>query len=364
MKRILGAAAALATTTTLASAAGVDRSGQPIGVIFEQGNYAELSFGIVSPDVSGTAVPLAGGFGSGDAANSYTQLGLAYKHQFTDEFSAALIFDQPFGAQIEYPTGTGYFAAGSSAELKSNSLTAVVRYKFANNFSVHGGIRYQELQAEVSVPFIAGYAANTQKDGGVGYVAGVAYEKPEIAMRVALTYNSEIDHDLDTTESFGGVPVPGTSNTPVTTPASWNLDFQSGIAENTLLFGSVRYAENTTFRVEPANYPFNPIVSFASNGLSYNLGVGRRFNDNWAGAVSVGWDKESGGFSSNLAPTDGNISLGLGATYTSDSGMKITGGVRYIKIGNAQTQGGGLSPIANFRDNKAIAAGIKIGFNF
>ena len=49
MKQALTVGAALLLTTSMAQAAGLDRSGQGIGVIFEDGSSVELSFGSVRP---------------------------------------------------------------------------------------------------------------------------------------------------------------------------------------------------------------------------------------------------------------------------------------------------------------------------
>ncbi|MBU2288850.1 MAG: aminotransferase class I/II-fold pyridoxal phosphate-dependent enzyme, partial [Gammaproteobacteria bacterium] len=100
----------------------------------------------------------------------------------------------------------------------------------------------------------------------VGWVAGVAWERPDIAARVSLTYNSEVDHDFDTVERGplvdpdGPGPVPalplleGTSTTTVSTPESWNLEFQTGVAADTLVFGSIRWVEWSAFRVDPRQF--------------------------------------------------------------------------------------------------------------
>ncbi len=371
MKRIIGAAAATAATTSIAFAGGIDRSGQNVGIIFEQGNYAEFSFGHVSPTVSGfgagtapSLVTPTPGQASGNMSPDYTLFGFGYKHEFSEKLSFALIFDQPFGADVDYAATTTYFARGSTAEADSNAVTGLVRYKFNENFSVHGGLRYQSFAAKATVPFVGGYTANGEKDYGIGYVAGVAYERPDIALRVALTYSSEIHHELSTFETGGFT---GTTTTRVDTPQSVNLDFQTGIAADTLLFGSIRWVDWSDFAIAP--FGFNAatggaLVSYDNDTVTYNLGVGRRFNENWSGAISVGYEKENGGFSSNLGPTDGNFSIGLGGTYTSGP-IKVTGGVRYIKIGNAQTQLGGSGVAAsNFDGNKAVAVGLKVGYSF
>ena len=75
----------------------------------------------------------------------YGVVGLAYKQQLSPRtVSLGLFFDQPYGANIAYPDGTNYYAEGATAELDTNTLTAVLRYEFPNNISVYGGLRYQD----------------------------------------------------------------------------------------------------------------------------------------------------------------------------------------------------------------------------
>ncbi|MGB3316028.1 MAG: outer membrane protein transport protein, partial [Albidovulum sp.] len=372
MKKVSSIAAVVALSATTAVAGGVDRSGQSTSILFEQGNYLEFSLGSVSPSVSGTAValPFPGlqGAKSGDMSGDYTQFSAGYKHRFSNSLEAAVIIDKPFGADVDYPVATAlpaYYANGSTATLKSSAITGILKYKTPQNISIFGGLRYQTLSAEASIPFIATYNANGSRDGGLGYLVGVAWEKPEIAARVALTYNSKIKHKLDTAEtSLATLGATLTSVTEVETPQSVNLEFQTGIAADTLLFGSIRWVEWSAFDITPAHYQAitggASLVSYDDDTISYSLGVGRKFNENWSAAVTLGYEKPTGGFSSNLGPTDGYRSIGLGATYTMDN-VKITGGVRYVDIGDTQTQLGAIQPSADFKDNDAVAWGIRIG---
>ena len=151
MKRFMTAGAALLMTTSIAAAGGLDRSGQSIGAIFEDGDYAELSFGSISPNVSGVGFSsgFAPGTTTGNVTPDYTQLGLAYKSQLTDEFSLAIIYDQPFGAQVDYDTGSSYVLTTTSAEVESDGVTVLGRYEINPNFSFHGGLRYVQVQATV-----------------------------------------------------------------------------------------------------------------------------------------------------------------------------------------------------------------------
>ena len=362
MKRVTATLGALVMTAGAAAAGGIDRSGQSVGVIFETGNYLEFSLGSINPDVSGVATafsPTPGG-ASGNMALNYLQLGGAIKFKLGENLDAAIIFDQPFGSDVLYPAAP-YFLTGSNAELNTNAITGVLKYRLPSNISVYGGLRYQTMDANAVVTLIPGYSVQGASDGGVGYVVGAAYEKPEIALRVALTYNSEVKHSLATTEFGAASP-----DTPITTPQSVNLEFQTGVAANTLVFGSVRWVDWTAFNISPAVYTAatgKPLVSYSSDTVSYSLGVGRKLSDTWSVALSFGYEAPVGGFASNLGPTDGKRSVTLGASYTTGN-TKITGGVTYVDIGDAQTTLVAGLPAANFRGNQALGVGVKVGFSF
>jgi long-chain fatty acid transport protein len=348
MKTALISAGAVAISATIASAGGVERSAQPMGVLFEQGRYLEVSMGVIDPTVSGS---LGGGLlPTGDIAESYSSLAFAYKMDFTPTLSMAVIVDEPIGANVFYPNGTGYPFAGATAIVDSTAVTGVLRYRFASGFSVYGGARVVRTQGTVSLP---GYTVSTNNDVAYGYLVGIAYERPDIALRVALTYNSEITHDFASIEQGF---VPGAFSTSI--PQSLNLEFQSGVAANTLVFGSIRYVDWNTFNISPPNFPSNPLVAYNGSSMAYNIGVGRRFTDNWSGAVTTGYETGTGNPMTNLGPTNGRTSVGLGVTYTQGP-MSISGGVQYIWLGNAITTIG-----ADFSDNTAVAAGVRIGFHF
>lgn len=359
MKTFWTTTAAAALLSHSALAGGVDRSGQSIAVIFEEGNYAEFSLGFISPDVSGTTAGALVGVASGDVAPSYTQLSGAYKWNYGGPLDVGIIVDQPFGASVDYPVGTGYPLAGSNATLTSQAATIVASYGMGNGFSLHGGARAQSLEMDVALPGL-GYTGVGDRSISYGYLVGAAYERPEIALRVALTYNSAIDHDIATTETG-----PTTSTTPVTTPQSVNLEFQTGIMADTLLFGSARWVNWSNFDISPIVYAGatggSSLVDFADDTITYSLGIGRRFSDTWSGAVTVGYEPRSGGLSSNLGPTDGRASIGLGATYTNGN-VKVTGGISYVMLGDTDTAVSAAPLIfGNFRDNTTLAAGVKIG---
>ncbi|KPU84072.1 hypothetical protein JI58_06080 [Marinosulfonomonas sp. PRT-SC04] len=345
--------AGIALTAGTAFAGGIERSSQSVGVLFEEGTYGEVTFSTVSPSVSGT---FGGVIPSGDMAASYQNYSFSYKQDLGENLSFALIVDQPIGANVAYPSAGAYPFAGSTATLNSHAVTGFLRYKFPSNVSIYGGLRAQSVTADLNVvgqaplPGVASYSLHVGTDIAYGYAFGVAYEKPEIALRIALTHNSEITHSLSDNA--------GTSFD-VIIPKSWNLEFQSGVAKDTLVFGSIRWVEWTAFNISPPDYALGTLADGKSNTISYTLGVGRKFSDKWSGAVILGYENDGGVPVGNLGPTDGNKSIGLAATYKVNN-VKITGGIRYIKIGDATTTSIG----SNFAGNSAIAMGLKIGVNF
>lgn len=361
MRRVLTSTVALATLTTAAHAGGIERSTTPLSILFEDGNYAEVSFGNVDPSVSGAAPAVLGGTLSGDMAASFGSASLAYKTALTDDIDLAVIIDQPYGVDVDYPAGTFYPFAGSNATVRSTGVTAALRYDLGNQFSVLGGLRSVTTQGEATVVPVGGYTLSTTTETDFGYLLGVAYEKPEIALRVGLTYASEITHDFDATE-FGALSTTFAS----TLPQSLTLDAQSGIAADTLLFGSIRWVDWSEFDISPtafAGASGSSLVDYDEDVITYSIGVGRKFSDTWSGAISISHEAPGEGTVGNLGPTNGNTSISLGGTYTKDN-MKITGGVRYVWIGDAETVLAAGAPNSTFEDNSAIGIGFKVGFSF
>ncbi|MDE3029408.1 MAG: hypothetical protein KGH84_13555 [Paracoccaceae bacterium] len=352
----------------MATAAHLDLSGQSSAVLFAPGTYAEMSFGTISPSVSGVGTVFSGasaGKSSGNMAGGVTALGFAFKKDFGAHWSTALIYDQPFGANVNYPTGTGYFGAGIVARADVNALTGVLKYRFDSNVSLFGGLRYQTFAANIAVPVVASYTGTVSTTSGFGYVAGIAYEKPDIGLRAALTYNSKIKENLPSTES--STALSGVSTTPIYTPQSVNLDLQMGLNKSTLLFGTVRWVNWSDFSINPKVYATltgGPLLSYSRDVVTYTLGVGHKFTENWSGAVTVGYEAPEGGFSSNLGPSDGMKSVGLAAIYTQGN-MKITGGVQYMWLGSTSIGNStGSVAIANFSGSHAVGVGVKVGYTF
>jgi len=367
MKKISMAALAATLIAGGAFAGGVERSSQSVGILFEKGRYAEVTFGAVVPTVSGVGLnaTATGIAKTGDIVPGFGMLSFGYKQPLNDKLDLAIILDEPIGAKSHYPESSDYLLRGVTGEINATGLTSLLRYKLPNNLSVYGGVRIQRLSGNTTVPLV-GYTMNTSKETDLGYVIGAAWEKPEIGARVALTYNSKITHSLEATERFGATTI--NDRFDMTVPESINLEFQTGINPKTLLLGSVRWVRWSEYEIAPPAYaatinpmtgqPFGPLVSYASDVTTVQLGLGRKFSDRWSGALMLGYEHNNGDIAPNLGPTNGMRSVTLVANYQPNDKIKITGGVTYVDIGSAKTS------VGSFDDNHAWGAGVRVGMSF
>ncbi len=372
MRKALLQACAMCVGATGAYAGGLDRSGQGVNILFEEGSAVQLRLGYASPSVSGEQF----GVDSGNVTNSFFSPGLAYKHAFNDRLDFALIYDQPFGADVEYAanyplslnplTPFGGRTDVLRAKADTDAISAVLRYKFEGGFSAIAGVRGQRASLDVAVPAAGGYQTTSDDEIDFGYLVGVAWERPEIAARVSLVYNSKITHNFGLVESFNAppppVPVPVVSlNTEdeVITPQSVNLDFQTGVAPKTLVFGSIRWVDWPQAVLAPPAYvgiTGSNLVDYDDDTFTYTLGVGYQFSEEFSGAVSAGYEASSGTPVSNLGPTDGFWSIGVGGTYSFEQ-AQLSGAIRYTDIGDATTTTGG-----EFTGNSAWSVGLQLTY--
>ena len=237
----------------------------------------------------------------------------------------------------------------------------MAKYQVNERFSFYGGLRIVGVDGDITVTspvtVSSPYNLSVSKDYQVGYLAGVAYEIPDIALRIAATYESKTEHDFqDNTSTPFQVEI----------PQAFTLQAQTGVSTNTLLFGSVKWREWTRFRVQPSDFLTlvpgvgvvnAPIAGGTSDIWTYELGVGRTFNENWSGAATIGYEKDNGDIVGNFSGTDGYVSYGLAVSYETE-GWKVTTGVRYTDIGDAD------SSVTSFSNNDALSAGVKVSYSF
>lgn len=376
MRHTFALAALTAAGAGSAFAGGIDRAGQKIDIIYQEGTYAEVSATFTAPSVTGNDLPLGPintGASYDNVAGDFSTYGFGIKHDVTSRFTLAFTGAEDFGSDISYdgdPRRTNL--GGTSANANTYALALIGKYAFTENFSLHAGVRRDVADGSITLGGLAygrvsGYEVNLSEDVGYGYLIGGAYEVPEIALRIAVTYNSKIEHDFGTTETLQGRSLGPSAPTQVNTPQSVNIDLQTGIAENTLLFGSIRWAEWSEFQIDPQRFTALTGTGLVSldDSTTYTLGLGRRFTDSFAARAAVIY--ETGGSDdlvSPLAPTNGLVGLAVGASYRVNA-IEFSGGVRYSWLGDAKPETGTPDVArANFADNSAVSVGLKIGYYF
>lgn len=352
-------------------AAGLDRSGQSIQAFLQPGNYAEAGMTVIDPDVKGKAINQKN---VEDMADDYYFPSAAIKVQATDKISLGLLYDQPYGADATYGLENPVFSQngqGTEVEVKTNNLTGLIGYQPTENWNIYAGPVWQTVEADISLRGLAyrnsGYDIKVDTEEAWGWLAGFAYQIPEIALKAAVTYRSEIKHEATTHESFGlGALQLPESNVEAITPQSVNLDLQTGVAKNTIAFANIRWVHWDQFSVTPqylkAKSGLN-LIDYSDDQWSANVGLGHKFNDKWSGSAQVNYDSGAGNPVTTLGPTEGYWGVGLGGQYSPAENYFIQAGARYMWLGDAKAQTGG-QVVGEFKDNTALAYSLKFGYRF
>ena len=455
LKTLTVAVAAL-SIASVASAAGLDRSGQDITAFLQDGTYAESVYTYIDADVSGNDLS---GNKLNDIAESYDFFRYGVKADINDTFSIGILYDEPFGAAADYngqndfvtdsdrdaiiqdftknpkiteayvdnvliPQLQGALAPGNpggltaeelqaaqgqligleaakglaavageatQVEVRTESITGILGAKFGANkeFQAYGGPVAQRVKADVKLRGDAyssakGYTTHISNDQDYGWIAGMAYSKPEIALKAALTYRSEIKHNAKAFETFpiataagatAGLALPTTrhSDIEINTPESVNFDFQTGINPTMLATAKVRWVPWSDFAIVPSLYndvskvstkddEGLALVSYDEDQWQVELGLAKRMTPALAVTGTVGWDSGAGNPVTSLGPIEGYYSAGLGAKYNVTENWAVSAGGKYLWFGDAKGQIPTKAVVSNFEDNDGFALGVKLSY--
>ncbi|MDN8448961.1 transporter [Acinetobacter baumannii] len=398
--------------SNISHASALEQSGQSILPFLENGNYAEANLFAVDSSVSGVVNDRADlvrdhqSRDTGDIAESTQFYTAAIKLQLTDRLSFGVLYDQPFSADIKYParSNNSYFDndisyEGTSVKADTQNLSLLFGYSPYQHFQIYGGPVYQTVKANVALRGNAytqafnGYNAKFKQQGEVGWLLGGSYQLPDIALKAAITYRSKIKYQFQVEEDIFGEPLKLVENekTQLETPASLNIDFQTGISEKSLVYMNLRWVNWKEFETRPPQYgALSEILmkeltngeyiqgfkldSYQNDQYSATLGIAHQFTEKWSTSTDVSWDSGTGNPASTMGPIKGSWSLGLGVQFNPAKNYFITGSLKYFWLGDTKTEDGtyylpiaGIKPYAeqaNFKNNHAIAYGLKFGYWF
>ncbi|MEM8570132.1 MAG: outer membrane protein transport protein [Pseudomonadota bacterium] len=358
--------------TSVAEAAGIERTlPSTTRILFEEGTYAEIGVSYTDPHQRGTGATLPSaltGFPANidldgetsDLFEPYWGFSAALKTDLTDRLSFALVVDEPYGADTSYGSdnfGGAFTYTGTIAELDARQITGVMAYDLRPDLKLYGGVRALWTEAKADVPFLLDYKVTTDPEWGAGYLLGVAWSRPELAMRVALTYASEIKirYATEEWETFD-------STTEVRFPQAVDLEFQTGVSPRTLLFGSVRWVEWSAFQMAPKQYTqtfMQPLVNYEKDFFTYTVGIGRQLTESLSGSLSFVFEPSQGGSSLNtLGPYDGRR-LGAAALNYEFDRFNLTGGLAYGRLGDTSN---GFD--TQFDAGRVLSGGLRLGYTF
>ena len=351
-------------------AGGYESNALSTSFMYEEGGefnaYSEVSYGSRSYDIKGTVYAP-----TGSAVKDQTSTTISVKYDVTDNITVGFTNYNQGSVQLDYSGAGATLPPTNDAsglpvvDLTIDARVLMAKYNISENIGFIAGVK-QTVVKDALANIYQGEAWQTPSNitGGneIGYVYGAVYTRDDIAMRVELTAETSTDFELATTNTgLAGVGGSATGTTKGSTPDYLNLYFQSGIAADTLVYGSVRtanWSENQLYV-----YPYSDPTSSFTDSSTYSLGLGRKFTDNFSGSVSLsGEPKGESAGSSLLSLTNGYQGITLGGKYTIDN-MSITGGYNYTQLGDKSvTPTGGAT--GEFTDNTITGLGIRVGFKF
>lgn len=357
---------------TLAHSAAIERATPSTArLLFEPGRYGEVGVVWYDPSQSGEGadlmpleVPLVVPGDTGDVFEPQWALSGAFKADLGPRLSYAVVVDQPWGAATQYGAGSFdplvFSYAGTEAHLETWQILGVLAYDVQPRVKVFAGVRAERLKADAAVPFLYGYKVDGDADWGAGWLLGAAWSRPERGQRVALTYQSAIDHALPTVEEAAGVGAVE-STTDLATPQSVTLEAQTGVNARTLVFGSVRWVDWSAFEIAPRVYGAlvgEPLVAYDGDWWTYTAGVGRQLTDTLAGSLALTYEPAIGGSLSTLGPYDGKSALTAALSW--DRGpMTVTGAATYGRLGDASN-----ALATDFDNGRIWGLGLRVGMSF
>ncbi|MBY2935466.1 OmpP1/FadL family transporter [Rhizobium leguminosarum] len=368
-------------------AGGLERGGYNIDQLFDTSPFSfQSGVTYVTPqrklkDVRDTDTSTSPGGGNlnsrpntADDSSNYTIPYIGFKAGFGDAIDCLVDYSEPFGGHTD--PGLNWAGANNNieTEIKTRNYGGTCSYRFdvgPGQLRFIGGAFYQEVEGfkerlVSTVPLLVGTGNGVGRldleDSGWGWRAGLAYEIPEYAMRASLVYNSRVKYDnltgtVDLTQVTAPfAPLNGAPYGRVTdvfgsaeAPDSLELKLQSGIAPDWLAFGSLKWTNWSVLQ----SVPFCPkstkgLVACTSGGAteltSLDLlyqdgwtitgGVGHKFNEQWAGAVSLTWDR---GTSQGYGAQTDSWTLGLGAAFTPTEHIewRVAGAVGVLTSGSS-----------------------------
>ncbi len=320
--------------STAAVAGGFQRVTADTDILFEDGK-ASFRGGVTYFDpnrqMGNNQVP---GLRNTEYSNPEWLPNFAAKVSLTDDFRCAATYSRPFSANSEYDVMNNRGKLEEKFHVDEYGATCAYFVPVGpGRLFFLGGLFISDFNYDfggfTAVPFLGMTPLNFGlEDSGLGYRLGFGYEIPEKAFRAQLLYRSGVDHDPDGTAYLprlnATLPVTGSGEL----PQSLELRVQTGIAQDWLAFGTVRWIDWSVLDTLDINLGGKPFSNYYywKDGWTVSGGVAHKFNDAFTGLVGVSWDR---GVSTGWDMMGDTFTVNAGVSYKDKWGgdLKFTGGI-------------------------------------
>jgi long-chain fatty acid transport protein len=255
----------------------------------------------------------------------------AAKFEITDEFSCAATYTRPFSANSEFDVMNNRGKLEEKFHVDEYGATCAYFVPVGpGRFFVLGGVFASEFNYDFGgFTVVPGVGLTPMKfdlnDTAFGYRLGLGYEIPEKAFRAQVLYRSGENLSGDGTAHLtslnASLPVTGAGDL----PQSVELRAQSGIAEDWVAYGSIKWTDWSsldTLDMKLGNKALSNYYYYR-DGLTVSGGVGHKFNDAFTGLVGVSWDR---GVSTGWDMMGDSVTVSAGVNYKDNWG----GDLRFI----------------------------------
>ena len=369
---------------------------QPYGADTVNQGFARFNTAELEIDTFELGATCSVGFDVG-RGRAYAIGGLFYEdldYRQSRDFNVVPVIGQALGAQpglaqTEVSSRDVGFRLGAAYEIPEIALKASVQYRSETEHDVEGQFTnvpfFGILASRTAAPALGAQArqlggqaeqlgAQARQLGGQAVQLGAQAVQAQRAGNLALAQRLQLQAQQTGAQAqqlgnqaqqlgtqaqqlgvqanaiLAGIPVgqgvtSGRAFGSATLPQQLELNVQSGVAPGTLVFGSVKWTDWSVIqRIDlfdefsgSSGVPFTDFEGFFRDGYTVTLGVGRAFNEELAGSLSLTYDRGVGTGFDVLSDTY-TVAGGVAYDLNEIANIRAGGAVIYFTEGE-QTQG-------------------------
>ena len=188
----------------------------PAGMTLLPDHQLVLAGHFINPHAEFTGSSTIGGGDGGDAGDLAFVPNAYIAYRVSPDVHLGLGINAPFGLKTEYDSTWAGRTQAIKSELKTINLNPAVAWKASESLSLGAGVSIQYIEATLTNASAAGLVTVNGDDYSWGFNLGALWQASETT-RIGLAYRSEVEHTLEGSVEFSGVPA---LNGPVTADAT------------------------------------------------------------------------------------------------------------------------------------------------